>query len=188
MPPSSDATADQGAPPASVGLDDNDVAAAREGKEAVGRGPQGRLAWPCADERNGRHQQGHEKREDREHEDGPRDALASHRDVHGKPPFEEGPRGPLSRATGLRDDVREVIRPSLATDLVEGGAQPIGREGARRRVRVAHANRSVAAEVTKSSSSATVIRIAARARFRRDLAVPTGMPSAAAVSGNERSR
>ena len=149
---------------------------------------EGRLAWPCADERNGRHQQNDQQGEDREHEDGPRDALAPHRDVHGKPPFEEGPRGPLSRATGLRDDVREVIRSSLATDLVEGGAQPVGREGARLRVLVAHANRSVAADATSISSSATVIRIAPRARFRRDFAVPTGIPSAAAVSGKDRSR
>ena len=179
---------DQGAPPASIRFDDDDVAAAGEGKEAVGRGRERRLAWPSSDERNGRHQQGDEEREDREHEDGPRDALAPYRDVHGKPPFEEGPRGPLSRATGLRDDVGEVIGPSRTADLVERGVQPVGREGARLRVQVAHAYRSVAAELTKSSSSATVIRIAASARLRRDFAVPTGMPNAAAVSGNERSR
>ena len=106
-------------------------------------------------------------------------------------PWEATFRGRSTRAAVACDRparrCREVVRPSAATDLVEGGVQPIGREGARRRVRVAHAYRSVAAEVTKSSSSATVIRIAARARFRQDLAVPTGMPSAAAVSGNERS-
>ena len=41
IPPICERTTDQAASPGSVGLDDDDVAAAREGKEAVGRGPRG---------------------------------------------------------------------------------------------------------------------------------------------------
>src|SRR5512134_1285235 len=95
-------------------------------------------------------------------------------DVRGKPPFGNRPPGPLSHATGLRDDVVQVVGPCRPAHVAKGGMQLVGGVGAKGRVRTVHANRSVAVAVAvagSSFSSATLMRIASRARFRRDLAV-----------------
>ncbi len=118
-----------------------------------------------------------------------RDALAPHCDVPGYPASEERPPGPLSRATGMPHDVREIIGTGRPADVANGGTQLLRGEGASARVRTVHANRSVAVVAAGNSfSSAILMRIASSARFSRDLAVPTGIPSAAAVSGRVRSR
>jgi len=56
--------------------------------------------------------------------------VASRRDIHPKPRFGEDPRGPLADATGLRDDLGDVVGPSRSPDLAKGGMKPFGGEGA----------------------------------------------------------
>ena len=99
---------------------------------------------------------------------------------HGEPPLDEDPGRPLARASGQPEEVVEVVGHARLRELVEEHGQPpvdpvVGH----------HANCPPGSgDVSDVSSTPIVRRIARIDRWRRDLAVPNGMPSVRATSGN----
>ena len=102
-------------------------------------------------------------------------------EVHGEPPFEGGPAGPLPLPRGLAEDVVEVV------GHVRGAESSVEelRELAFEAVECGHA-RCPRARVERSTpmSAAIAERMTPSERWSRDLAVPSGMPRAAAASGS----
>ena len=101
-------------------------------------------------------------------------------DVHGKPPFRGRPGRPLPRSAGLPEHVVEVVRHRRRRQLGHELGQP--RFDA---IEGGHAYCSPATGGRGGSRSSSIVRrMACSDRWCRDLAVPIGMPSADATSGN----
>jgi hypothetical protein len=99
---------------------------------------------------------------------------------HREPPFEEGPGGPLAGASGLPEEVVEVVGRPRLRDVIEDRGEPSVESIAGH-----HAGCPPGIDDTRELSSApTAIRIATSDRCRRDLAVPSGTPSMLATSGS----
>ena len=123
--------------------------------------------------------------EERGHDDSaPRDARDVDRslckDAHWEPPFEEGPARALPEAGGPRQHVVCVIGQARSGELGDELGKPWLDS-----IEARHANcPRESSAVSGVASASNVSRIAASDRCRRDLAVPTGIPSTAATSGS----
>ena len=106
---------------------------------------------------------------------GPRAGDVSHR----KPPFGERPAGPLPHSGGLGEDVFEEVRRGSRRQVVEDA-----RERSFEAFGGGHATCPPGIGDGDGGSVSTAARISPRARWRRDLTVPVGMPSVAATSVN----
>ena len=98
----------------------------------------------------------------------------------GVPPSWDRPGGPLPCPGGLPEQVDEVVG-GLGVGQVGEGARQLALE----RVDGGHARRpSVTMSDPVAPSLPTVVRMTPSERWRRDLAVPNGMPRASATSGS----
>ena len=106
---------------------------------------------------------------------------------HGKPPFGERPRGTLGSGRGALDGGLEVVRGAGVRELIEEpGEEAVGSGGSIHGHATGPPSAAAPADVTSSIDIEE--RIAPSDRWRRDFAVPTGMPSMAATRGSGRSR
>jgi hypothetical protein len=103
------------------------------------------------------------------------------RDVgHGEPPSCEGPRRPLAMVRRGREGLRPVVGGRPQVQVLEDGGEVAIEAGVR-----GHATCPPEIGAGAGSGSAAVDRrIAARALWSRDFAVPRGMPRDAATSGS----
>ena len=120
-------------------------------------------------------QQGHECRESSRRDDG---RGRPHRDVHGKPPFEEAPRRALPRAGGPREELGSSRRSGPR----RGRPRIPGRARSKRRSALMPGSLRRPGSRVRVASGPRPARISPSARCRRDFTVPTGMPRAAATS------
>src|SRR4029079_8379593 len=97
-------------------------------------------------------------------------------DLHGKPPCRERPRGALRVGRGALDGVLEVVGGTRVRELIEEPGQ-VALEAAGSIHAHAIAPPEAPADVTSSIDSED--RRIPKDRWRRDFAVPPGMPSMA---------
>ena len=109
--------------------------------------------------------------------------LGAGEDAHREPPFKGRPGGPLPIRRGLPEHVVEVVgdprRRELGHELRDLALEAL--EGR-------HANCPFGTGAFSGSMSASVERMSPIDRWRRDFAVPSGIPSVAAISGSSRSK
>ena len=165
-------------------IPDHDVAVGAVDEPAVFGGTE--RCWDvwCSSADVDRQHHGQEGRQDGKHDKLP-PRRAGRRDprrceLHGKPPFEGGPGGPLPRGCGPPEDVRQVVGRVWRRKVCQRrGQMPL--EGIDR----GHAGRpSGTACLSATASPSMVARSTPIERCSRDLAVPSGMPTAAATSGS----
>ena len=110
-------------------------------------------------------------------------AWVERRRIHGQPPPGAEPDRPLpGRRRPVQDEVQVVGRRRRAF-LREPGV-----DESREAIARGHANRPSAISVETLASASSEARMADKARWRRDFAVPRGIRIVSATSGSDRSR
>ena len=161
---------------------EEDVTAGRERDRPVrGRSEWRRKSMTGAHRRHGKGDQDGEDREDRQRSPGRRPCRRSSKcEVHGEPPFGRRPPRPLAPMRRDRKDAFEVVGIGAHREVVEHVRQVAFGERTRAHADVLARSGSPAA----SSGSSMATRMSRRARWRRDLTVPTGIRRVAATSGS----